>query len=110
MTHRRHEMPLCAQLAPDGRVREILPQIPKILSGTCIANDRTSALAVDWRLRDGGMLRLRANLTDTAAPMVGRLAGRMIFSTHPGVRSTMTRNELAPWSVTWLLERGDGGR
>jgi hypothetical protein len=30
----------------------------------------------------------------------------MIFSTHPNIRRATKRNELAPWSVTWLLERG----
>jgi hypothetical protein len=34
----------------------------------------------------------------------------MIFATHPGIRAALTRNELAPWSVTWLLERSRAGR
>jgi hypothetical protein len=42
-------------------------------------------------------------------PVVGRAAGRMIFATHPNIRAAMKRNELAPWSVTWLLERGRAG-
>jgi hypothetical protein len=34
----------------------------------------------------------------------------VIFATHPGVRATMARKELAPWSVLWLLEqRRDAG-
>ena len=53
------------------------------------------------------MLHLLANLADRArALVVGRAAGRMIYATHPNIRATVTKNELAPWSVTWLLERG----
>ena len=38
------------------------------------------------------------------APLPSRAAGRVIFATHPGVRATLARKELAPWSVLWLLE------
>jgi maltooligosyltrehalose trehalohydrolase len=87
------------------RRRDIVPLLPRILAGACIACDPGGAFAVDWSLRDGGVLHLLANLRDAAAPLLGRPAGRMIFSTHPGIRAVLTRNELAPWSVTWLLER-----
>jgi maltooligosyltrehalose trehalohydrolase len=91
------------------RQRDIVPLIPKIHSGTCIKLEANGAFAVDWRLDDGSILHLLANLTDHAVPVIGRVAGRMIFSTHPNIRAAMTRNELAPWSVTWLLERGVAG-
>jgi maltooligosyltrehalose trehalohydrolase len=91
------------------RLRDIVPLIPKIRNGTCIKLEASGAFAVDWRLEDGGILHLLANLTDRAVPVVGRAAGRMIFSTHPNIRAAMTRNELAPWSVTWLLERAVAG-
>jgi maltooligosyltrehalose trehalohydrolase len=91
------------------RQRDIVPLIPKIRSGTCIKLEANGAFAVDWRLDDGSILHLLANLTDHAVPVIGRVAGRMIFSTHPNIRAAMTRNELAPWSVTWLLERGVAG-
>lgn len=87
------------------RRRDIVPLLPRILGGACVAVDPGGAFAVDWRLRDGGVLHLLANLKDTSAPVIGRPAGRMIFATHPGIRAALTRNELAPWSVTWLLER-----
>jgi maltooligosyltrehalose trehalohydrolase len=91
------------------RQRDIVPLIPKIQSGTCIRLEANGAFAVDWRLDDASILHLLANLTDHAVPVIGRVAGRMIFSTHPNIRAAMTRNELAPWSVTWLLERGVAG-
>jgi malto-oligosyltrehalose trehalohydrolase len=87
------------------RRRDIVPLLPRILGGACVAFDPGGAFAVDWRLRDDGMLHLLANLKSTVAPVIGRPAGRMIFATHPGIRAALARNELAPWSVTWLLER-----
>ncbi len=92
------------------RRRDIVPLLPRISGAACIACDPGGALAVDWRLRDGGALHLLANLRDAPAPLVGRPAGRMIFATHPGIRAALTRNELAPWSVIWLLERGRAAR
>jgi 1,4-alpha-glucan branching enzyme len=91
------------------RKRDIAPRIPQIHSGTCVKLEANGAFAVDWSLQDAGVLHLLANLTDRPVPIVGRAAGRMIFSTHPNIRAAMTRNELAPWSVTWLLERGVAG-
>jgi malto-oligosyltrehalose trehalohydrolase len=88
---------------------DIVPLIPKIHSGTCIKLEANGAFAVDWRLDDGACLHLLANMTGRAVPVLGRVAGRMIYSTHPNIRAAMTRNELAPWSVTWLLERGLAG-
>ena len=87
------------------RRRDIVPLLPRISGGACVAFDPSGAFAVDWRLRDDGVLHLLANLRDASAPVVGRPAGRMIFATHPGIRAAFGRNELAPWSVTWLLER-----
>ena len=92
------------------RQRDIVPLLPRIVGGACVAFDPGGAFAVDFRLRDDGVLHLLANLKDTSAPLVGRAAGRMIFATHPGIRAVLTCNELAPWSVTWLLERGRAGR
>ncbi len=91
------------------RQRDIVPLLPRVLGGTCVAFDPGGAFAVDWRLR-GGVLHLLANLKDTSAPVVGQPAGRMIFATHPGIRAALARNALAPWSATWLLERSRAGR
>jgi malto-oligosyltrehalose trehalohydrolase len=92
------------------RQRDIVPLLPRVLGGACVAFDPGGAFAVDWKLRDDGVLHLLANLKETSAPVVGRPAGRMIFATHPGIRAALSRNELAPWSVTWLLERSRANR
>ncbi len=90
------------------RRRDIVPCIRRIRNGRCVKLEPNGAFAVDWSMDDGAVLHLMANLTDRPVPVVGRAAGRMIFSTHPNIRGAMQRNELAPWSVTWLLERGIG--
>ena len=92
------------------RRRDIVPLLPRIVGGACVAFEPGGAFAVDFRLREGGALHLLANLRDRSAPVVGRPAGRMLFATHPGIRAAIARNELAPWSVTWLLERSRAPR
>src|SRR5262249_33599474 len=91
------------------RQRDIAPIIPEIRFGACVKLESNGAFAVDWALAEGSVLHLIANLADEPAPIVGRAAGRMIYATHPNIRATIIRNELAPWSVTWLLERGTLG-
>jgi maltooligosyltrehalose trehalohydrolase len=91
------------------RQRDIVPLIPEIRFGTCSKLEAGAAFAVDWALSEGSVLHLIANLGDEPARLVGRTAGRLIYATHPNIRQTVTKNELAPWSVTWLLERGTLG-
>ena len=92
------------------RQRDIVPLIEEIRGAACIRLDGYGAFAVDWALHDGSTLHLLANLTDQSVPVVGRAAGRMVFSTHPNIRAAVSTNELAAWSVTWLLERAFAGR
>ena len=91
------------------RRAEIMPLIPEIRFGACSKLEAGAAFAVDWALSEGSVLHLIANLADEPARLVGRTAGRLIYATHPNIRQTVTKNELAPWSVTWLLERGTLG-
>ena len=88
------------------RQRDIVPLVPLIRSGKCSLLEDNGAFAVDWTLEDDSVLHLLANLTSKTAPLVGRAAGRVLFATHPDIRGAVSNNELAPWSVTWLLERG----
>lgn len=91
------------------RQRDIVPRIPEIRFASCSELETNGAFAVDWTLADGSVLHLLANLTAHPVPVVGRAHGRMLFATHPDIRSALSRNELAPWSVTWLLEHGLAG-
>jgi malto-oligosyltrehalose trehalohydrolase len=86
------------------RRRDIVPLLPQLGAGHCATPGDDGAIAVEWRARDR-TLRLIANLGAAAAPLPGRLAGRVLFATHPGIRATQARAALAPWSVLWLLEQ-----
>ena len=86
------------------RRRDIVPLLPHLGAARCIHPAAGAAFAVDWTMRDQ-TLHLIANLGAAPAALPARAAGRVIFATHPGVRATLARNELAPWSVLWLLER-----
>jgi malto-oligosyltrehalose trehalohydrolase len=89
------------------RHRDIVPLIPRIRSGACSTPAAHGAFAVEWSTEDGAALRVLANLTPTpaAAPIVAGAAGRVLFATHAAVREAFANAQLAPWSVTWLLER-----
>jgi maltooligosyltrehalose trehalohydrolase len=86
------------------RRRDIVPLLGQLGAGRCTAPDGGDAFAVEWSARDK-TLRLIANLSATATPLPTRLAGRVLFATHPGIRATQARGALAPWSVLWLLEQ-----
>jgi maltooligosyltrehalose trehalohydrolase len=87
------------------RQRDITPLIPKIRSGSCVEHAESGALHVDWQLDDRSTLHLIANLGADPVPVARAPAGRVLFATHPNIRDAVARNELAPWSVFWLLER-----
>jgi maltooligosyltrehalose trehalohydrolase len=86
------------------RRRDIVPLLPHLGPGSCTPAARGGAFAVDWSGRSC-ILHLIANLDATPAPLPAPAAGRVIFATHPGVRASLARNELSPWSVLWLLEQ-----
>jgi maltooligosyltrehalose trehalohydrolase len=88
------------------RQRDIVPRIPQIKSGSCHKlTDSSGAFAVDWALNDRSTLQVIANLSPQPSPVVRMPAGRILFATHPNIRGAVSRNELDPWSVTWLMER-----
>jgi len=87
------------------RHREIVPRIAGMKHGTCTQSDASGAFSVEWTDAEGSKLRVLANLTPAAVPLIGRAAGRLIFATHPDIRGTTSRRQLEPWNVTWLLER-----
>jgi maltooligosyltrehalose trehalohydrolase len=86
------------------RRRDIAPLIPLMGRGRATHAAGATALAVDWTA-GAQVLHLIANLGAQNAPLPARAAGRVVFATHPGVRTIIAKNELAPWSVLWLLER-----
>jgi len=92
------------------RQRDIVPLVPRLQPGSPARFLNGGAFAIDWQTERGRTLHLLANLTSHAVPIVGRACGRVIFATHPAVEGAVARNELAPWSATWLLERSHASR
>ena len=88
------------------RRRDIVPLLPHLGAGRCTLAQHGVAFAVDWS-GAGHTLHLIANLAAAPAALPVRAAGRVVFATHPGVRATLARNELPPWSALWLLEQHD---
>ncbi len=87
------------------RRRDIVPRIPEIRARSCAKLQGQRRLL--RRLAARGPLDAASDRQSfrRAAPAVRQPAGRMLFATHPDIRGAVTRNELAPWSVTWLFER-----
>ncbi|TLY54365.1 MAG: DUF3459 domain-containing protein, partial [Gammaproteobacteria bacterium] len=90
------------------RRREIAPLVARLRAGSCIRSAGGAAFTVEWAAGEQ-VLRLSANLTATAAPLVGSAAGRVIFATQDA-GAALPRRHLAPWSVLWLLESGRESR
>jgi malto-oligosyltrehalose trehalohydrolase len=86
------------------RRREITPLIPHILRGDHLRHGEQEALDVTWRLRDGGALRLIANLGAKEVATPPHLRGMTLFTTHPVPSLAQTAPTLPPWSAVWLRE------
>ena len=85
------------------RRTEIAPRIPELRAGRSTGASAGRALVVSWA-GGGERLRLIANLTAAPASVAESAAGRVIFATHPGLPAALPLEQLAPWSVIWLLE------
>jgi 1,4-alpha-glucan branching enzyme len=90
------------------RRREIVPLIPRLRAGSCTRTEAGAAFTVEWAAGEQ-VLRLCANLSATAAPLVASASGRVIFATQDA-GAALTGRQLAPWSVLWLLEHGRESR
>jgi len=86
------------------RRRDIVPLLPQLHGERCSHKGPGRAFVVSWGTRDKN-LHLIANLGKEPAPLPHRPSGRLIFATHPGIRSIIAKRELPPWCVLWLLEQ-----
>jgi malto-oligosyltrehalose trehalohydrolase len=68
------------------------------------------ALRVDWRLGDGSLLCLVANLGAEAVGDAGESAaapGRLLFETPAGAAQSAKHGSLPPWTVVWRIDAAD---
>ena len=66
-------------------------------------------LAVDWKLEDGDVLKLYANLGEDWLTTAISQPGGQFYSSSPKAANGFAYNQLAPWSVIWLLQACDQG-
>lgn len=83
---------------------EIVPRLTGAAPGRALSGCG-DLLCVDWRMGDGSILHLLANLTRGILRLDRRPPGRLLYSTHRGLRAIHRRAELEPWTVLWVLER-----
>jgi 1,4-alpha-glucan branching enzyme len=87
--------------------------VPRLASGAepeaDFASLDTTGVAVWWRLDDGSVLHLLANLgpEPVAAPMRPPLQAPPLYSNRGG-SPPGAGEPMAPWSVYWVLETGGG--
>jgi maltooligosyltrehalose trehalohydrolase len=77
------------------RRREIVPRLAGAAFGDAQSADN-GLLRAHWRMGDGAVLRLRANLSDHAIAQPAETTGTAIW----GVEAN---DSLAPWSVFWRI-------
>jgi maltooligosyltrehalose trehalohydrolase len=91
----------------DVRRREIVPLIAAI-GGNAGSAERLGerAFAVTWRMSDGGVLSLLANLGGDAVPLPETRGGRLVFSHGAGAADAFSAGTLAPGTVLSLIDDG----
>jgi maltooligosyltrehalose trehalohydrolase len=77
------------------RAREIVPRLKGATFGEAHSGDN-DLLTAQWRMGDGAMLRLMANLSADEIADAPAQAGTAIWGNDPG-------NRLPPWSVFWRI-------
>jgi maltooligosyltrehalose trehalohydrolase len=78
------------------RRREIVPRLAGAQFGDASSEDN-GLLSAHWRMSDGALLRLLANLSDQViAHKTGELSGTRIWGGD-------AENSIAPWSVLWHI-------
>lgn len=101
-THRAR-MALVGRLL-DLRRSEIVPRLPGAPGGAASWQRwDTRALGVTWRMGDGALLALAANLGPHAAPCPQPFLGERLIYAHNMDSAVEALDMLPPWSVRWGL-------
>jgi len=90
----------------DIRSRELTPRLSGTQAGQLTWRDG-GAMAIAWRLGDGSLLTLIANLSDRSADGVPASTGRPLFTTG-GFNPEDADRTIPPWSVGVFLEDAMG--
>jgi len=91
----------------ERRRTAIVPLLPRIVPGSGrYALPGPRALRVAWEIAGEERLVLLANFGDTPVTARAIAAGEVLYATHADVAAHAVIDEIAPWSVVWLIERG----
>jgi maltooligosyltrehalose trehalohydrolase len=86
------------------RSQKIIPIIREISEAHVISCDQPHrALAIDWKLKRGGALRLKANLGTGWLLLETASAESEIYRSHSKEAGPNAGKRLPPWSVIWSL-------
>lgn len=93
------------------RHRAIVPRLAGMTGGTAtVLLAEGTSLAMQWRLADGSVLHVRANLGDEPASGLPPMPdGEPLYETGPGIAADGAAGRLPPWSVVWALEPNPKG-
>lgn len=90
------------------RHTEITPRLAGMSGHAGTIHPLDGALWVSWKMDDGGTLHLIARLDAGARTGTAlQLPGRLLYTTDPAAREALTRGELSPWTVLWLLDEAN---
>ena len=90
----------------DLRANEIAPRLGGMRDGAARVEELGERqVGVSWRLGDGSVLSLDANLSGdewSSLPERPR-SGRVLFESEPGLAASRGAGSLPPWSVLWTI-------
>jgi malto-oligosyltrehalose trehalohydrolase len=82
------------------RNEEIVPRAERVRgTDATFSTVGERGIAVSWRMDDGAMLELRANLGDEPLAGLATAPGRTLYATHEGT----SENDVPAWYVRWSL-------
>jgi malto-oligosyltrehalose trehalohydrolase len=89
------------------RKAEIVPRLAGMQGGGAeIETVGERCCRVRWRLGDGALLRLCANLGDVPAQIAAAPPqGRVHYESHDGLAGLLAGGTLPPWSVLWTIDQ-----
>lgn len=65
----------------------------------------STGLVVHWRLGNGSILNLVANLAAQTLTDIQRPSGELFYASDTSVDTSLFSNMLPPWSVAWFLDK-----
>jgi maltooligosyltrehalose trehalohydrolase len=88
------------------RRREIAPRLGGMSNPAATVEEMGERhFSVRWRLGDGSMLALDANLSGDAVSGIParRRNGRLLHESEPGLAASLAAGTMPPWSVLWTI-------